>query len=406
MILKGWVEEIRDVGKIKFLILHTINGKFQITCKKGITENFDELKKLTRQSAIIVEGEKPEKQIAKDFPEIVAKKVYIEALSEEILPLDPSGKTKADLNTRLKWRFLDFRNEKTLAIIKIQNTFLQAFREFFVNEGFIEIQPPIIISSASEGGAELFELKYFEKKAYLAQSPQLYKQMAAISLEKVFCIVPIFRAEKHDTPYHLNEIRSLDIEVAFANDEDVRKYLERFFVYALEKIKEKNEKELKILNVELKIPEIPFPRIKYEEFISELKLEFGSDIKREHEKIFSEKYGDAAFLINFPSNLRPFYTALDEKNPKISKSFDFIYKGLELASGAQRINDYNLLLKRIKEFGLNEKDFEYYLNVFKYGAPKHAGWAIGLERATMKICNLENIREATMWPRDRYRLEP
>ncbi len=404
MILKGWVEEIRDIGKIKFLILHTINKTYQITCKKEITENFDELEKLTRQSAVIIIGEKPEKQIAKDYEEIIAKKVIIEALSDSNLPLDPSEKVKAELDTKLKWRFLDFRSKKTLAIIKIQNTFLQAFREFFINEGFIEIQPPIIISSASEGGAELFEVKYFDRKAYLAQSPQLYKQMAAISLEKVFCVVPIFRAEKHDTPYHLNEVRSLDIEVAFADEEDVRKYLERFFVYALEKILEKNKEELKILNVNLEIPTLPFPRVKYEDFVSEIGIEFGEDIKREHEKIFSKKYGDAAFLIDFAANLRPFYTYL--KNEKISTGFDFIYKGLEIASGSRRINDANQLIKRIREFNLNEKDFEYYINVFKYGAPKHAGWAIGLERATMKICNLENIREATMWPRDRYILEP
>lgn len=400
----GWVEEIRNVGKLIFIVLHSKDGDIQITCKDGYTRNFEEIKSISRQSAIEVDGEIVEKSISKIGKEILAKEVKVVGKSEEILPLDPSGKVDYNFDTKFNWRFLDFRNHKTLAIIKIQNTFLKSFREFFFEKGFIEIQPPIIIGSASEGGTELFSFKYFEKNAYLAQSPQLYKQMAAISLEKVFAVVPIFRAEKHNTPYHLNEVRSLDIEVAFSDDENVRKYLEEFFVFALENIKRDNEKELNVLNVNLEIPEIPFPRIKYEDVLDLLKINFGDDIKREHEKILCEKFGDAIFLTNFPKSLRPFYTMPENEN--VTKSFDFIYKGLELASGAQRIHIPDLLEKNIREFGLNVEEFRGYINAFKYGAPPHAGWAIGLERATMKICNLENIREATMWPRDRYRITP
>ncbi|MEM5830792.1 MAG: aspartate--tRNA(Asn) ligase [Candidatus Aenigmatarchaeota archaeon] len=406
MIFRGWVEDIKDVGKVKFIILHTSKEDYQVTCRKDLVENFEELEKLTLQSAIEVEGELLEKSISKKYKEILAKKIKIISLAPNILPIDPSGKVSYSLDKKLDWRFLDFRNHKTLSIIKIQNTILRSFRDFFSKEGFIEIQPPIIISSASEGGADLFKISYFEKEAYLAQSPQLYKQMAAIGLEKVFCIVPIFRAEKHNTLYHLNEVRSLDIEVAFANHEDVMKYLERFFVYTLERIQNENENELKELNVKLNIPQLPLDRIKYEEAIQILNLNFGDEIKREHEKMLCEKISEALFIIHFPKEHRPFYTMLNDENKNITNSFDFLYKGLELASGAQRIHIPELLEIRLIENNLDPNNFKEYIEAFKYGAPPHAGWAIGLERFTMKVCNLENIREATMWPRDRFRLNP
>ncbi|MEM5872802.1 MAG: aspartate--tRNA(Asn) ligase [Candidatus Aenigmatarchaeota archaeon] len=406
MIFRGWVEDIKDVGKVKFIILHTPKEDYQVTCRKDLMENFEELEKLTLQSAIEVEGELLEKGISKKYKEILAKRIKIVSLAPNILPIDPSGKVNYSLDKKLDWRFLDFRNHKTLSIIKIQNTILRSFRDFFSKEGFIEIQPPIIISSASEGGADLFKINYFEKEAYLAQSPQLYKQMAAISLEKVFCVVPIFRAEKHNTLYHLNEVRSLDIEVAFANHEDVMKYLERFFVYTLERIQNENEKELKELNVKLNIPQLPLDRIKYEEAIQILNLNFGDEIKREHEKILCEKISEALFITHFPKEHRPFYTMLNDENKDITNSFDFLYRGLELASGAQRIHIPELLEMRLIENNLNPNNFKEYIEAFKYGAPPHAGWAIGLERFTMKVCNLENIREATMWPRDRFRLNP
>ncbi|MFH7902950.1 MAG: aspartate--tRNA(Asn) ligase [Candidatus Aenigmatarchaeota archaeon] len=406
MIFRGWVEDIKDVGKVKFIILHTSKEDYQVTCRKDLMENFEELEKLTLQSAIEVEGELLEKGISKKYKEILAKKIKIISLAPNILPIDPSGKVSYSLDKKLDWRFLDFRNHKTLSIIKIQNTILRSFRDFFSKEGFIEIQPPIIISSASEGGADLFKINYFEKEAYLAQSPQLYKQMAAISLEKVFCVVPIFRAEKHNTLYHLNEVRSLDIEVAFANHEDAMKYLERFFVYTLERIQNENENELKELNVKLNIPQLPLDRIKYEEAIQILNLNFGDEIKREHEKMLCEKISEALFITHFPKEHRPFYTMLNDENKNITNSFDFLYKGLELASGAQRIHIPELLEMRLIENNLNPNNFKEYIEAFKYGAPPHAGWAIGLERFTMKVCNLENIREATMWPRDRFRLNP
>jgi aspartyl-tRNA synthetase len=404
MRIEGWIEDIRDLGKIKFIILHTPHGDYQITCKKDILENFEILKILTLQSAIRVEGEEVKEPVSKLKREILAKKIEIVALAPNILPINPADKVSYDLDKKLNYRFLDFRNHKTLSIIKIQNTIIKSFREFCEKNGFIEIFPPLIIESSTEGGSELFEVKYFEKKAYLAQSPQLYKQMAAISLGKVFCISPIFRAEKFNTLYHLNQAISLDVEIAFSDYNEAMKYLEDFFILTLEKIVSENYSELIELNTKVDIPQ-KIERVKYEEIVEELKLNFGDDIKREHEEKICEIFGEAVFIIDFPLALRPFYT-MPKDDGKTSKSFDLIYRGLELASGAQRIHIPELLEKRIKECNLNVEDFKEYIEAFKYGAPPHSGWALGLERFTMKICNLKNIREASMWPRDRFRLRP
>ncbi|HDM32046.1 MAG TPA: aspartate--tRNA(Asn) ligase, partial [bacterium] len=313
------------------------------------------------------------------------------------------------LDTKLNWRFLYFRTKEARAIFRIQTTILKAFREFFLERGFIEMQPPCIIASASEGGAELFSLPYFEKKAYLAQSPQLYKQMGAISFEKVFMIVPVFRAEKFNQPTHLNEIRQMDVEIAFANDEDAMKLLEECFVSILRRVKNENEKELEDLNVKLKIPKLPLKRITYSEAIEILnkkgeKIEWGEDFSKTQERILGKEVGEAFFIKDWPLELKPFYAM--PKDEKVCRAFDLIYRGLEISSGTQRIHLPELLEERIKAKGLDPKSFEFYITAFKYGAPEHAGWSIGLERLTMCIVQKKNIREVTMFPRDRHRLLP
>ena len=319
--------------------------------------------------------------------------------------------TPANLDTKLNWRFLWFRTEEARAIFGIQNEILKAFREFFYNNGFIEMQPPIIIGSASEGGAELFELPYFEKKAYLAQSPQLYKQMGAVSFERVFMITPIFRAEKFDQPTHLNEVRQMDVEIAFADYEEAMDWLEKALVYIVESVLKNRKKELEVLNVELKVPKQPFPRITYEEAIKALqkegeKIEYGDDFSKLQERKLGEIFGEAFFIKDWPEEQKAFYAMPKEDNPKIVKAFDLIYKGLEISSGTQRIHIPELLEKRIREKGLDPKDFKFYIDAFRYGAPPHSGWSIGLERLTMQICGKKNIKEVTMFPRTRERITP
>jgi aspartyl-tRNA synthetase len=409
VLLKGWVHDFRLIGKLNFIILRDCKGFSQIVVKDEKFKEF--LKDLHLEDVIEVEGIVKKSKSEKFEFEIEAEKINIINKSQPQLPLDPREVTKTNLETRLDWRFLYFRTQEGKAIFKIQTEIVKSFREYFLNKDFIEMQPPIIISSASEGGAELFELPYFEKKAYLAQSPQLYKQMGAISFEKVFMVVPVFRAEKFDQPTHLNEIRQMDIEMAFADDEDAIKELEGVFTYILKNVKENCTEELKILNQNLKVPNLPLKRVTYKEAVEALKkngekIEFGEDFSKMQEKKLAEIFGEAFILKDWPEKLKPFYAMPKENNPKIVKAFDLIYKGLEISSGSQRIHLPELLEKRIKDKGLNAKDFEYYINAFRYGAPPHAGWSIGLERLTMKICGKDNIQEVTMFPRTRTRISP
>jgi nondiscriminating aspartyl-tRNA synthetase len=414
MKFQGWVEEIRNIGSIKFIKLHTVEEDLQITLKKEEVDKqlFDSIDKITRQSAIIVEGDIRENKEAPGGKEIIPKKIEVVGLSEVPLPLDPSGKTPAELETRLDWRFLDFRNRKTVAVYKIQNWIIRAFRDYLIKNNFFEIQPPCIIASASEGGAELFKLQYFEKQAYLAQSPQLYKQMGAISFGKVFCIMPVFRAEKFNKPTHLNEIRQMDVEIAFVeSEEDAMKVLEECFVHILETIKENCKRELGILKRELEIPKLPLKRITYEEAVELLKkegeeIEYGQDFSKLQEQKLGEIVGKAFFIKEWPTELKAFYAMPFENNPKICRAFDLIYEGLEISSGTQRIHIPELLINQLKAKELNPDDFKFYIDCFRFGAPPHAGWSIGLERITMKICGLNNIQEATMFPRTRTRLTP
>jgi len=414
MQINGWTEEIRNLGGIKFIKLHTVSGDVQVTLpkKKVSKEVFDIVDKITRQSALSVTGSMRKNKKAPGGKELIPKKIEIISLAETPLPLEPSEKTPAELDTRLDWRFLDLRTEKSLAIFKIQNEIIKSFREFLIDNDFIEMQPPCIIASASEGGADLFKIPYFEKEGYLAQSPQLYKQMGALSLGKVFMIVPIWRAEKFNKPTHLNEIRQMDIEMSFVkSEEDAMQVLEKTFVHILKSVKKNKKEELKTLNVGVKIPKLPLKRITYSKAVEALKkrgekIEWRDDFSKLQEEMLSKIFGDAFFMKDWPTKAKTFYTMPYQDNPKICHAFDLVYNGLEIASGTQRIHIPDLLIKQIKAFDLKPGDFEYYINVFKYGAPPHAGWSIGLERITMTITGMKNIRECCMFPRDRNRLTP
>lgn len=409
VLVKGWVHDRRDLGKLGFIILRDVTGFTQVILRG---EKFREvMKSLHQEDVVEIEGLVKKSSSEKFEVEIEAERVSFLNKSEALLPLDPREVTKANLDTKLDWRFLYFRTEEGKAIFRIQTEITKSFREYFLEKGFIEMQPPIIIGSASEGGAELFPLPYFEKVAYLAQSPQLYKQMGAISFEKVFMIVPVFRAEKFDQPTHLNEIRQMDIEVAFASDEDVIKELEGVFVHILKNVKKNCSGELERLSQNLQIPSLPLPRVKYEDAVRKLQevgenIKYGDDFSKQQEKKLAEIFGQAFILKDWPEELKPFYAMPSEENPKIVKAFDLIYKGLEISSGTQRIHLPDLLERRIKEKGLNPEDFRYYINCFRFGAPPHSGWSIGLERLTMKICGKDNIQEVTMFPRTRTRIQP
>jgi aspartyl-tRNA synthetase len=406
----GWVKNTRALGKIRFLVLSDISGEVQITAvgSEVSKEVFDIMDKLPRESVISVVGGIKESKQAPNGREIIPEKIIVINKAEELLPIDISESSKTEFSKRLDFRFLDFHRRKVQAIFKIQNVIANSFREHFFNKGYFEMQPPCIISSASEGGTELFPVQYFEKKAFLAQSPQLYKQMLACSMEKVFTITPVWRAEKHNTTRHINEIRQMDIESAFKNQMEIMKEEEEVVQFIVEKVLENCKEELEILGVKnLKIPKGVY--LAYEDAIKKAGGKIGEDFTPEQEVKLCNMYpGDIVFTHSWPSSIKPFYIMpKDEKsNAKLSEGFDALYLGVEISSGGQRIHLPELLTERIKAKGLNPANFKDYIDSFRYGAPYHSGWSIGLERITQKICGLDNVKEATMFPRDRDRLTP
>ena len=408
--IAGWVKNTRALGKIKFLVLRDTSGEIQVTGVSSMVskEIFEIMDKIPRESVISVAGEIQDSKQAPGGKEIIPKELIVLNKAEELLPLDVSDTSKTELPKRLDYRFLDFHRKKIQAIFKIQNVISNTFREHFYKKGFLEMQPPCIISAASEGGTELFPVQYFEKKAFLAQSPQLYKQMLACSMEKVFMITPVWRAEKHNTTRHINEIRQMDIEVAFKNQFEVMKEEEEVVVEIVKTVLEKCKEELEILEVKnLKVPKGVY--LAYEDAIKKVGGKIGEDFTPDQEIKLCEMYpGDIVFTHSWPASIKPFYIMpKDEKaDAKSSEGFDALYLGVEISSGGQRIHLPELLTAKIKAKGLNPKNFESYIDSFRYGAPPHAGWSIGLERITQKICGLDNVKEATMFPRDRDRLTP
>ena len=407
--LKGWVYEIRELSKMRFLLLRDASGIIQCVLKQG-SKGFNE--ELTLESVIEIKGKVKNAELTNK--ELTFKNIEVEISDLKILskaeelPIQVNDKaTTTGLDKRLDYRSLDIRKPRIKAIFKIQSEIANSFREFFYKKGFIEMQPPCIISSASEGGTELFPVQYFEKKAFLAQSPQLYKQMIACSMEKTFMITPVFRAEKHNTTRHINEIRQMDIEVAFTNQKEIMKIFEEVVQYIIKNIIEKCKKELDILDVELKVPKAVY--LSYEEAIKKVKGRVGEDFSPEQEKKLCEMYPDSIiFTYSWPSAIKPFYIMPKDgkKDAKLSEGFDALYGGIEICSGGQRIHIPRLLVERLKAKKLNPKNFESYIDSFRYGSPMHSGWSIGLERLTQVICRLDNIREACMFPRDRERLTP
>ena len=408
VLVKGWVHDTRELGKIRFLILRDVTGIIQIVgIKKENEKVFNEMSQ-SRENVLEIEGKTQKSKQAPGGIEIVPERIELLAEAEQPLPIDVSDFSKTELPKRLDYRFLDLHRRRVQAVFKIQGVLSESFREHFFNKNFVEIQPPCIIGAASEGGTELFEVKYFEKKAFLAQSPQLYKQMLACSMEKTFTITPVWRAEKHNTTRHINEIRQMDIEAAFNDQMSIMKQLEEVVQYMIKRVLESCKEELEILNVKsLKVPKGVY--LHYEDAIKKVKGKIGEDFTPEQEKILCEMYpGDIVFTHSWPSSIKPFYIMPKDgkKDAKESCGFDALYGGVEISSGGQRIHLPELLIERIKAKGLNPKSFESYIDSFRYGAPPHAGWSIGLERLTQMICGFDNVKEATLFPRDRDRLTP
>src|SRR5437867_7205550 len=309
VVLAGWVHDVRVLGGISFLLLRDMSGIVQVTAPKAKAPAgvLKELAGLHQEDVLFVRGTVVSSKIAKRGIEVIPSEIEVVSRAETPLPLDPRGVQNTLLETRLNWRFLDFRSEESNAIFKIQSKILQTFREFFATRQYVEIQPQVIIASASEGGAELFSLKYFEKDAYLAQSPQLYKQMCAIAFEKVFTVLPVFRAEKFEQPTHLNEVRQMDIEQAFSTDEDVMKVLEEFLAESIKKITVSCSEELEKISQKLEPLHLPLRRVQYLDAIDLLRkngedIQVGNDFSKTQEKRLSQLVKEEAFfIVGWPS---------------------------------------------------------------------------------------------------------
>jgi nondiscriminating aspartyl-tRNA synthetase len=410
----GWVHEIRDLGKLAFVILRDKTGLIQVTIKKKecAHEVLQALDGLVKETAVRITGEVKESKIASLGRELYPEKIEVIGSVQKKVPFEVTGKVPADLDVRLDNRFIDLRRRETNAVFRVRAEAQRAFREKCVELGCEEINPPAIVGSSTEGGTDLFEVNYFEKKAFLAQSPQLYKQLAVVGgLDKVFMTMPVFRAEKHNTTRHLNEVTQMDVEIGFANDEDALGYLEAVFLHILNGVKNNCAAELELLGAKPGDYD-SIPRHTYDDVLKALekigvKKEWGDDFSKEEEARIPEAVGtDLLFITRWPTKCRAFYSMPVEGDEEKCKAYDLIYKGMELASGAQRIHLPDLLVKQLKAKGLNPENFESYVDAFRYGAIPHAGWSIGAERLTMLLCGLENIREASLFPRDRHRLTP
>ena len=415
VILMGWVRELRDIGKIKFIKLADREGFVQITAKKGVTleKIIEKIETLGREDVIAVKGTVKENKEAPNGIEIIPIEVKILNVAEKPLPLEmETKKTPASLDTRLDQRVLDLRKLETKAIFKISDTLKRSFFEYFHNNGFIDVNTPLIVGAAAEGGATMFRVDYFEKEAFLNQSPQLYKQMVLASgFDKVIIVSHVFRAEHHDTYRHLNEIVQMDVEEAFINDEeDVLKHFDGYLKYAIENVNKFNIDSLNTLNFKIQNIEFPIKRITYDQTLKELKkngikLEWGEDLTPEAERRICEIF-NPVIVTKWPTKLKPFYCMKESKDSKITKGYDLLFNGIEISSGAQREHRFNELIKNIKEKKLKPNDFKFYTDAFRYGMPSHAGWSIGLERLTMALLKLPNIRESSLFPRTRERLFP
>ncbi len=409
--LSGWVHEVRDIGSVIFLLLRDHTGIIQVTAKKGVVdEGIIKAMSMPKESVVMVKGMVKDNKIAKKGYEIIPTEIInLNPLSSNI-PFETTGKVPADLDVRLDYRYIDLRRLETSAIFNIESTILGGFRECLMKEGFGEFRPPSLVKEATEGGAEVFKVNYFGETAYLAQSPQLYKQLAVIGgFDRVFCVTPVFRAEKSNTTYHLNEITQMDIEMGFADHDDAIDMLEYTIEEIIKGVQKKNKGDLEKLGVELKSAKVT--EVEYKNAVKKLnenghKMELGEDFNRDAEALLAKLYGNLLIVREYPTAVRAFYSMPNEKDPFYCHSYDFIYGGLEIASGAQRIHSAELLETALKSRGEDPKEFEFYINAFRQGAPPHAGWSIGLERLGMKISGKDNIKECAMFPRDRKRLVP
>jgi len=411
VIVMGWVSSVRDHGNLIFMMITDKNGEIQITAKKGACneEIRQEIVKLKEQSSVAIKGIIKPSNKAPHGAEIAPLEMKIFSQAEKIAPFTSQAKTVANIDTRLEIRAIDLRRNILQHVFKARSLVLKSIRDYLYEKEFVEVNTPKMIATATEGGAALFPIFYYNKEAFLAQSPQLYKEQLTMSFEKVFEIAPIFRAEPSRTNRHLSEAISIDLEEAFADYNDIMKHIENIVKRVVLKVQDYNEKSNS--DVKFQIPEISdsIPQYAYSELIEKMQkaginTEWGDDLYASNLKKLD--IIGFYFIKDWPLGPKPFYVKAKADDSKLSESFDFMYGDLELSSGSTRIEKRSDLEERMKNKGFKLDPFDYHLRVFDYGVPPHAGCGIGLERLMMALTGTENIRDVTFYPRDVDRLTP
>ncbi|MFB6292026.1 MAG: aspartate--tRNA(Asn) ligase [Candidatus Nanohaloarchaea archaeon] len=414
----GWAHEIRDLGGLTFVILRDREGQVQVTFKEDDNEElFNNAQNIGKEDVVYVKGTVEANDQAPGDREIKPSEMEIIGEAESPLPMDVSKDIESDLSTRLDNRFMDLRRPEVHAIFSLRSHLVEAMEEWFDRNDYINIQTPTIAKMGAEGGAELFPVIYYGDEAFLSQSPQLYKQMLmAAGFDKVYETGTAFRAEEFATSRHISEISMFDVELAFIEDQhDVMDVLEESLTYTLEEVKKRASDDLDILGVDLQVPEEDFPRIKFEEAREILKEEFDHvpddehDLDTKGEKLLGEYFEEqghpAFFVIGYPQE-KFYYMEAREGDEYQSRRFDLIYRGLELASGGQREHDMDRLMAAIEEEGIDPEDLSFYLESFKFGMPPHGGYGLGIDRMVKQVADLDNVKEAILFPRTPDRLEP
>ncbi|MDQ3948369.1 MAG: aspartate--tRNA(Asn) ligase, partial [Thermoproteota archaeon] len=407
VIIMGWVASIRDHGNIQFIILRDMYGEIQITVKKRECSDslFHLAKEVKEHSSIGVRGKVRPQEKVPNGAEIVPIEIRVFSIARKAAPfLVQSRMSTVGLDTRLDLRAVDLRRNYLGSIFQIRQTVLNSIRAFLSEQKFIEVNTPKMIATATEGGAALFPIFYYDREAFLAQSPQLYKEQLTMAFESVFEIGPIFRAEPSRTNRHLSEAISIDVERAFVDYNDIMSLLERMILKIVDTLKEKNQDDLEYLQLQLPSMEPPFSKYNYSDIIDRLqeageRIQWGDDISPQIMKsILHEHLNEFYFIIDWPTSTKPFYIKPSAADNRICESFDLMYEGLEVSSGSTRINHKDQLMERMTKQGLKPEAFDYHLRVFDYGVPPHAGFGLGLERLMMALTKVENIRDVTLYP--------
>ena len=422
-VFEGFVDAIRDIKWVQFVVLRDSTGKVQMTIEKSLEENkemVELISSLPLESTVRVNCKVVlNPNVKLNGMELIPSKIVVTSRSENELPFNYKDLDNVNLDTRLDYRFIDLRNDKNMKIFQIQSVIVKYMREYLYNNKFTEIHTPKLIGAASESGSDVFEVKYFDRKAYLAQSPQFYKQMAMASgFSRIFEVAPCFRAENSNTSRHATEFTSFDVEFSYINSfDDVMNLEAEMLAYALDKTNSECGDIIKeVFGLEIKVPTLPFPKMALRDVYKELEERYGYVVPEEEKvdltteaerlvyKLAQDKFDhEFMFITDYPAEKRAFYHMRNEDG--ILQGYDLIWRGVEITTGAQREHRYEELVKNAREKGLGE-DVKFYLEFFKYGCPPHGGFAIGVDRLTMLLLGVSNVKESMFLFRGPNRLNP